>query len=277
MTNNTYKFNINNDKNTYLCRVPVEGINEFVNRYDEKNILEALKDFNITEEVIAFDENSGIKISKFFEDAKTIDINDQNNLKSSMLILRRFHNLKVTVNVKNDIIKKLAECQETLMENGVDIAFTDYREVVKHSLEVINFVKKLKRIKTLTHGDPEAKNILFTYDGLRIIDFEYAGMTDPLSDIALFAIYSGFDEEEAFTLLKYYNEVDEKTNIAMTDINEEKAKRLVVCYMALGGLYSCLFAICRKSISGVDYGFYNMRMYRYFKDCYKYLKSNNIV
>jgi thiamine kinase-like enzyme len=58
----------------------------------------------------------------------------------------------------------------------------------------------------LCHGDAcVISNILRLKDGsMRIIDWECAGMADPLLDVALAAVHQGFDKVDFFTSAEWY-------------------------------------------------------------------------
>ena len=54
------------------------------------------------------------------------------------------------------------------------------------------------------HIDAVPDNFLFTKNGIRIIDWEYAGMQDPHVDIAMFCIYSLYSKEQVDHLIDLY-------------------------------------------------------------------------
>ena len=53
--------------------------------------------------------------------------------------------------------------------------------------------------------------------------------------------------------------------------NDELAKKLIICYMALAGLYNALWAVVRGALGNVEYGTFGMDGYRVFKNCYSKL------
>ena len=62
--------------------------------------------------------------------------------------------------------------------------------------ELLDRLDALQRPKVLSHIDSVADNFLFLPDGsVRLIDWEYSGMCDPLIDISMCAIYSYYDED----------------------------------------------------------------------------------
>ncbi len=125
--------------------------------------------------------------------------------------------------------------------------------------------------------------MLITKKGYKLIDFEYAGMADPLSDISLFGVYVGFDAKKTFSLYEMYKKSLEDIIKNLGQVSEnvksfiprsnDTAYKLVVSYMALGGLYNTIWAIVREGLSSVEYGEFGLKGYRNFKENYKIFKN----
>ena len=275
MTNKSYKFKLSNDDKTYICRIPGEGTEKFINRKDEKIIYDLLSDTGITEKLIDFNSDNGYKIAEFFENSKTVDINNKSDLEACMTMYKKFHNMKLKVNNTANIVEKIYDYLEVIKKNNIDVMYADFDESLSRMKEIVNMIKKYDRIEVLTHGDANPQNVLLTPKGVKLIDFEYAGMADPLSDIALFSVFVDFDIESALKLFDTYLNVKGNNDLILHNIDIDTAKILIVAYMALGALYDSVWAICRSALSNADYGYFNMKMYRYFKNCYKYLKESN--
>ena len=112
---------------------------------------------------------------------------------------------------------------------------------------------------TLTHIDLVKDNFLIKDDGtIRLIDWEYAGMADPIIDIAMFAIYSYYDHEKIMNLFEIY--------LKRKPTDEELLR--LYCYISLSGFLWTLWT-CYKQALGVTFGDYGLKMYRYAKDYYK--------
>ncbi len=110
-------------------------------------------------------------------------------------------------------------------------------------------------------------NFLILPDGkIRLIDWEYAGMADPLLDIAMCSVYSYYDSGQAAALLQTYLE--------RQPTNEETA--LVTAFMALSGFLWSLWAIYKSSL-GEEFGEYTITMYRYAKNGYRQLANGAFV
>jgi len=255
MTNHSFAFTIKD--NRYICRVPGEGTDKLINRANEHASIEAVKSLGISENVLYHSAETGYKIAEYLVNARIADKNDPEDLKACMARIRQLHEASITVDHEFDIAKEIFFYENLCLESG-EIPFEDYEIVRKHSLELVNKLSAMNRQKTLCHVDCIPDNCLFTNDGLKIIDWEYAGMADPLIDVAAFCIYSYYDEAETDRLVDLYFE-------GVTPSDTEKG--IVYAYMALLGLCWTLWAVYKENL-GVSFGEYLRIQYRYARDFY---------
>ncbi|MBO6134290.1 MAG: NTP transferase domain-containing protein [Lachnospiraceae bacterium] len=268
MTNHSYRFDLNGE--TYLARVPGENTDTFINRKTEGEILEKLKPHNITEDIIFFDKKTGYKISKFFKNAKTVDISKKDELKKCMALYKKFHLLDINVKASNDISDKIIEYTGIIKSKNIYVPYEDFDDVVSKAYEIKKYLDKVDKVKTLTHGDPNPNNVLIVGNELKLIDFEYGGMANPLSDIALFGVYVGYDFKKTYELYQMYKAVDtRKSDKKIIPKDDNIAKKMIISYMALSGLYNAVWTIVRCAMGDVDFGEFGMAGYRAFKNNYK--------
>ena len=268
MTNHSYKFTY--DGIEYFARVPGEDTDTYIDRKLEGEILEKLKSANITEEVVYFDKNAGYKISKYLHGARPLNVNDENELKKCMALYKKFHLLDVKVDASCDIVDKVKEYLDIIKEKNIYVPYEDFDEVIANAKIIASYLNKVDTVKTLTHGDPNPNNVLVVGNDLKMIDFEYGGMANPLSDIALFGDYVEFDIDKTFELYKMYKAADVgKDDSKILPKDDETARKMIIAFMALGGLYNAVWTIVRCAMGDVDFGEFGMAGYRAFKNCYK--------
>ncbi|MDO4961052.1 MAG: phosphotransferase [Eubacteriales bacterium] len=261
MTNNSWLFTV--DGKSYICRIPGEGTEKLINRREEGAVFKAVEPLGITEKVIYFNENNGYKISEFYENSHNADFSNAAELKVCMKKLRKLHESGVKVSHSFDIRKKI-NFYEGLCGK---VMFEDYPEVRKNADALLAWVDKNKLEPVLAHIDPVCDNFIFlpdgnaeAEDGVRLIDWEYSGMCDPLMDLGMCAIYSYMEEAETEQLMEYYFGREATRN----------EKLLVYAYMALGGLLWSLWGLYKESL-GIQFSDYTIKMYRYFKKYCKYV------
>lgn len=267
MTNNSWLFSVGD--RSYICRIPGQGTELLINRHEEKAALSAVKDLGLTEKLIYFDENTGYKISEYYEGSRCADPLSAEDMSCCMRKLRFLHGSGARVQHRFDIGAKLKYYEELCGGTG-RIPFGDYPEISIQKERLLAWLNGLKRPETLCHVDSVADNFIFLKgadreDGsrdeslIRLIDWEYAGMSDPLIDIGMCAIYSYMEEDGASMLMSAY--------LGREPTEEERLA--VYAYMALGGLLWALWGVYKESL-GVNFTDYTIKMYRYFK---KYSKK----
>lgn len=121
-----------------------------------------------------------------------------------MEMLRKLHHSGVTV-PHTFRIRERIDFYERICRGHEEMLFEDYPAVRARMNELMDRLDTLERPCCLSHIDSVADNFLFLPDGsLRLIDWEYAGMCDPLIDIAMCSIYSYYSQEELDHLLEEY-------------------------------------------------------------------------
>ena len=73
-------------------------------------------------------------------------------------------------------------------------------------------------------------------DRVKLLDWEYAGMCDPMIDVAMCAIYSYYDEEQLDHLLRIYLKREPS----------EEEQFATYAYAALGGFLWSLWAVYKS-------------------------------
>jgi len=263
MTNKSFGFSVKGQK--YIFRLPGEGTEVLINRKQEWEAYSAVKNLGISDEVIYFSEENGYKISKYY-DARNTDARNRDDLEESMKVLRKFHNSKIKTGncfiIADEIDRYLFLCKE---RNAV--LYSDNDETYKKMKYLIDITDKMNVTPVLCHIDSNPDNYIRLDDGsVKIIDWEYAGMCDPIMDISMYSIYSYYSKPEMDELLNIYLERE-------SDKNETVR---LYSYAALGGYLWALWT-CYKQSFGVEFGEYGMKMYRYAKDYYNIIIKEFIL
>ena len=146
------------------------------------------------------------------------------------------------------------------------IPFSDYINIRRKSFALIDYLRKLNRKETIAHIDSVVDNFIFLpgadisdeerdISRLRLIDWEYAAMNDPLIDVAMCIIYSYMNEEDAYELICMYFGREP----------EYEEENVINAYIALGGLLWALWGVYKEFCGVQQYSDYTLKMYRYFK------------
>ena len=258
MTNRSFLFECQNQK--YIMRIPGEGTDHLINRKEEADVYQALENRQICDDVLYMNPDNGYKITAYLEDATNCDTENWNEVEACMTKLREFHELNLKVDHRFDIFGQI-DFYESLW-NGEKSYFKDYEKTKAAIFELKKWIDTLEKNETLVHIDAVPDNFLFTKGGIRIIDWEYAGMQDPHVDIAMFCIYSLYSKEQVDHIIDLYFK-GEVSPIIRTKI---------YAYIASAGLLWSNWCEYKRSL-GIDFGEYSLCQYRYAKEYSKLVLS----
>ena len=258
MTNRSFLFECQSQK--YIMRIPGEGTDHLINRKEEADVYQALENRQICDDVLYMNPDNGYKITAYLEDATNCDAENWNEVEACMTKLREFHELNLTVDHRFDIFGQI-NFYESLW-NGEKSYFKDYETTKAAIFELKKWIDTLEKNETLVHIDAVPDNFLFTKDGIRIIDWEYAGMQDPHVDIAMFCIYSLYSREQVDHLIDLYFKGDVSLII----------RTKIYAYIASAGLLWSNWCEYKRSL-GIDFGEYSLCQYRYAKEYSKLVLS----
>ena len=220
------------------------------------------------------DPDTGYKISRYYEGSRNADASNEVDLKACMAKLRTLHQSGIKVPHSFDIREKIkfyvSICESAgASMNREAIPFEDFDKVYKDEMELCDILDRTGREKTIAHIDSVPDNFLFLEGAdvsdterdlslVKLIDWEYCGMCDPLVDVGMFIIYAYMNETEAERLIRIYFDRE--------PTREELA--VIYSYISLGGFLWALWAVY-KEILGITFGDYTLKMYAYAKDYYK--------
>ena len=202
MTNNSFIFSINNER--YIIRVPGVNTEKIINRHEEYDVYQAIKDEEFVEPIVYIDRDKGYKISKFIENSHTVNPKDWNEINACLKRLKEFHNQSHRVEHYFDVFEHI-NYYESLMPNASK--YEDYKETKKNIESLEPIIENLVKDWTLCHIDAVCDNFLVTENqDVYLIDFEYAAMQDPDLDVAMFIVYSLFNRQEIDRIIDIYFE-----------------------------------------------------------------------
>lgn len=203
LTNHTYAVELSRE--TLVFRMPGEGTEKLINRKDEKISAELAGRLGIDADVVYMDDTTGIKITRYVEEAETmspISFQRTDSILKAAEILKRLHHSGEDTGVAFEVFEMAQGYEKLILDNGISF-YPDYFDK-KHRIEQLK--QKIPAPKKVTcHNDPLCENWIRDKNRLYLIDWEYAGMNDPLWDLADLSIEAGLDEEKDRMLLEAYN------------------------------------------------------------------------
>ena len=260
MTNKSFLFELRGKH--YICRIPGPGTEQLINRRQEEAVYRAVNPLHMTEDIVYFDGKTGYKIAHYYEGARNADPHSEEDMRLFMKELHRLHESGLSVPHSFSLRERI-DFYEGLCRGREKMLFEDYPEVRGHMNRLLELLELMDRPQCLSHIDCVPDNFLILPDGSgKIIDWEYAGIHDPLIDIAMCGIYSYYNEEEMDHLIELY----------LKRSPDEEERFVIYACAALGGFLWCLWAVFKSSL-GEEFGEYTLIMYRYAKLYYKKLQQ----
>lgn len=246
LTNDNYLLDI--DHTRYMLRYPKNDTMHLFNRDQEKQILKHLENKSFTFPLFYYD--NGVQLIKYYDDLVNFEDYTQ-----------------------NDKIEKVSQLMKLLHQEQVDpsLAFNPLDQIYKYYANIENKPFNLDEYQelfdtynkhsftpVLCHNDWVEGNICYLNESVYLIDFEYAGMNDPLFDIMSFVTENNLSNEE----------ISEFVNLMFDEkVNEEKLKTLAM-YRDINNLLWALWAL-------MMYEFRNEEIYnQIYKDKRKALDNS---
>jgi len=203
-SNYVYSFIVKNQK--YVIHKLKDT--SIINWKQEKAAYNALKSLNITDELVYY--NNGIKITKFLTNSKSLSFSESDMI-DALDLIRKVHescaSIKYDYNIIENMDKYISLCTKKTKKLN---ELKSYRNKINAIQEIVN---RLKISPVLCHGDAcVISNFLRLSDeSIKIIDWEQAGMADPLLDIAIAALHQGFKNiDPVWCLHRYLKRAPEK-------------------------------------------------------------------
>ena len=209
VTNLNYKVEINEKK--YVLRVPGKNP-DLINRNSEGNNEQLIQNLDISLPIIAFDKETGIKISEFYDNLYTCSSSDMLDKKfrdDAIDLLLRLHESDLIFEENFspfEVFKKLVNTEDK---------FENESKAVGEDV-----VKKLTKIGLSSkpcHQDLYHANFVYLDNKAYLIDWEYSSQGDPLFDYADF-IWQNELEDKSEIVNDIYKKIgidDEETKIKM--------------------------------------------------------------
>lgn len=201
LTNKTWRFELNGSD--YVYRQPGVGTEEITNRKSEAFSNKVAAELGIDGTFIYEDAETGWKISRFIRCTEEFSCHNEDHLQRAMAIARKLHNS----GAQSEFIKDMHEDtlkQIELLKPEFRTKYGNFEELFAMAERFDAVVKADGIAPVLCHNDFYDPNFLIDGDEMHLIDWEYSGMSDYASDLAVFICCTDFTYEEAVHALETY-------------------------------------------------------------------------
>jgi len=204
LTNRNYKVTIGNER--FVLRIPGEGTSEYINRRHEAVAARVAAEAGVNADVLFFDHNDGLMLTRFVDGAITMNIErfkDLGAVARAAQAFRRMHDCGKSFATEFNLFQKMDEYLDYLRRKQARIP-DGYAEVQREAEAVRAALNGRPAALRPCHCDPLAENFLDTGARTFIIDWEYAGNNDPMWDLGDVSVEAEFGRDQDAALLEAY-------------------------------------------------------------------------
>jgi len=262
MTNKNYRICVKGVR--YILRIAGIGTEEMIDRNTEmfNSAIASERGYNV--EVPYFNLETGVKISRFIENAETLtprSVKKEENLKQVTTILRNLHeDREFHMDNEFNVFRELEKYEQILKNDNGDF-FEDYDEIREKVMELEDELEKCNRVHVPSHNDLVAANLVKDTNGkVFLIDWEYSGVNDDMWDLAALSLENDFSEDDIELMFRLY--------FNGKDADDDSRRRLLIHQICQDILWSVWTLI--KEAEGDDFGTYGIDRYNRAKE---YLKK----
>jgi len=206
LTNLSYK--LSTSTGSYVLRLPGEDTFEYIDRRAEEHNGRVTASLGVNAEVIYFDAEDGTMLSRFIDGGVPMDgeafKRDSMAPARAALVLRQVHRLGPVFESRFDVFSMIRGYLKILHKLRMPPP-QDYYEV-RREVQAVRRVLQASSVELAPcHNDPWPGNFVVDSGGrLRLIDWEFSGMNDPMWDLGDLSVEAGFGPEQDRTMVEAY-------------------------------------------------------------------------
>jgi thiamine kinase-like enzyme len=202
ITNENFKVTVGQD--SYVIRVFGRNAEMLlIDRALECEITSVAAQIGVGPELIATQIDRGVLVTRFIPGAtiSAADLQDREMLRRVAVTLRKVHSVSAAVLGNLDPFRDIRYYAGELSQRNLAVD-PAYSAGIALAAEIEGLVHYQQH--GLCHGDLLSANFVQSEQGIFIVDWEYAGLGDPLFDLANLSINHSFSPEQDALLLEYY-------------------------------------------------------------------------
>ena len=201
LTNRVYRLG------NHVLRLPGAGTEAYINRSHEAAAAHAAARAGVSPQVVHVDPASGIMVTKLVDRATTMTPqgfrDSPGAVERAGVAFRTLHCSGETFPFRFELFAMIDDYLALLAPKEVALP-AGYHAVVSEAEVVRTALNAAPAPLAPCHCDPLCENFLDTGDTMWIVDWEYAGMNDPMWDLGDLSVEGQFDAAQDAALLTAY-------------------------------------------------------------------------
>lgn len=191
----------------YCLRIPGKGTEEYINRAHEAVAAREAAKAGVSPEVLYFDARDGVMVTRFIAGAQTMSpaafkLNAGAAGRAGEAF-RRLHTSGAVFPFRFELFSMIDDYLKVLSTKDVALP-SGYHDVVREAEDIRSALAAHPLPNVACHCDPLCENFLDTGDRMWIVDWEYAGMNDPMWDLGDLSVEGKFGEAQEEEMIRAY-------------------------------------------------------------------------
>jgi thiamine kinase-like enzyme len=190
-----------------VVRIPGKGTEEYINRVHEAAAARVAADAGVAPEVVLADTATGVMVTRLVDGAVTMSPDKfrvrNNSPARAAVALRKLHVSGGVFPFRFELFAMIDDYLRILAGKTVDLP-DGYHDVVAQAEGVRTALARADAPLVPCHCDPLCENFLDDGSAMWIVDWEYAGMNDPMWDLGDLSVEAGFTDAQDQEMLRAY-------------------------------------------------------------------------
>lgn len=203
-TNRVYR--IRAEEGSYVLRVPAADNPTLVDRVHEKRNARIAASVGVAAQLLFFDESDGLMLTLYIKRSVRMSperLRDPEAVTRATRVLQRLHGSRREFLTRLDPFVRIATYRSLAAHRGIRLP--DALAAALGSLEAVRDTLWAVPLPPVAcHGQPLPEHFLDTGEQMYVVDWEQAGMGDPMWDLACLSLESGFDPACEEAMLRAY-------------------------------------------------------------------------
>ena len=205
LTNRNYKITVGDD--SYVLRIAGEGTSDYIDRQVEAHNARVAAEAGVNAELLFFDPADGLMLTRYVSGTETMTpalfASRPGAPARAAAAFRRMHDCGKDFNFRFELFAMIDEYLDVLAKLGASLP-AGYHDVVGEAGAVRRALERNPGRLAPCHCDPLCENFLDDGSRMWIVDWEYAGMNDPLWDLGDLSVEAGFDAAQDREMMEAY-------------------------------------------------------------------------
>ena len=206
LTNRNYR--ITAGPHSYVLRLAGAGTSAYINREAEAHNARVAAAAGVNAEVLYFQSTDGTMLARYVDGARTMSesaFKDLTRVERAALTFRQMHRFPQPFAGRFDVFAQIDEYLALLRRHDARIP-TGYDALHREADAARRALTAAPTPLAPCHNDPLAENFIDSPPRMFLVDWEYAGMNDPMWDLGDLSVEAGFSPEQDEALLRAYFE-----------------------------------------------------------------------